>query len=62
MPLVVIEADVAATDMNVFGLFPNIFPATAFIPICEPILGFEAIFGIMVIPDFFLSKSAFFFG
>jgi hypothetical protein len=62
MPLVVIEADVAATDMNVLGLFPSILPATAFMPIWEPILGLDATLGIMVMPDFFLSKSAFLFG
>jgi hypothetical protein len=51
------EADVSATDSNVPGSFPNFIPATALIPICDPIVGFEAILGIMIIPDFFFSLA-----
>jgi len=54
IPLVVIDADVAATESNVFGSFPNFLPATALIPICEPMVGLDAILGITVIPDDFL--------
>lgn len=58
IPLVVIEADVAATESRVFGSFPNFFPATALIPICEPIVGLDATLGMMVIPDAFLLGGA----
>ncbi len=49
----VIVADVPATDIKVVGSSPIVTPATALMPICAPILGLAATFGIMVIPDFF---------
>lgn len=54
IPLVVIEADVAATDNKVLGSVPNFLPATALIPICDPMVGLDAMLGIIVIPDDFL--------
>lgn len=62
MPFVVTEADVAAIDINVLGLSPRILPATALIPICAPMLGLYATFGMIVIPDGFLVTSTFLFG
>lgn len=61
IPFVVMEAEVAAMDISVFGVFPSTFPATAFIPICAPILGLYATLGIMVTGDFFLDTFSFFF-
>ena len=58
IPLVVIEADVAATDNRVLGSFPNFLPATALIPICDPMVGLDATLGMMVIPDDFLLGGA----
>ncbi len=60
--MLVIEADVAATDNKVFGSLPNLRPATAFIPNCAPMVGLAAILGTIVIPDLLRSVSAFFFG
>ena len=52
------EADVAATDSRVFGSFPNFLPATALMPICDPIVGLEATLGIIVMPDDFLPGAS----
>src|SRR4051812_18972777 len=62
MPFVVIEADVAATDISVRGSFPNFRPATALIPIWKPIVGFADMLGIIVIPDLLWSESGCLFG
>ena len=62
MPFVVMDAEVAATDINVLGSRPITLPATALMPICAPIVGLPAILGIAVILDLFRSGSLFFFG
>ena len=56
----VIEADVAATEKSVLGSLPSLFPATALIPSCPPIVGFAAMFGTTVIPDLLCKGSGFF--
>jgi len=48
------DADVAATDNSVLGSVPSFLPATALMPICDPMVGLDAILGITVMPDDFL--------
>ena len=62
IPLVVIEADVAATEKSVLGSLPNLLPATALIPNWAPMVGLAAMLGTTVIPDLLRNVSAFFFG
>ncbi|MNI36767.1 hypothetical protein D3C73_908320 [compost metagenome] len=57
MFLVVMEADVAAIDMVVVFGSPSTFPATALTPICPPIVGLYAMFGIRVIGERLLDFS-----
>jgi hypothetical protein len=62
MPLVVMEAEVAATENNVLGSLPSLLPATALIPSWNPMVGLAAIFGTTVMGDRFLVVSAFLLG
>jgi hypothetical protein len=59
MPLVVMEAEVAATEKSVLVSLPSLFPATAFIPAWKPMVGLAAILGTMVTGDRFLPASTF---
>ena len=59
MPLVVMDAEVAATEKSVLGSLPSLFPATAFIPSWKPMVGLAAILGTTVTGDRFLVESTF---
>src|ERR1044072_4171758 len=60
--LVVMEAEVAATDIYVLGFEPNTLPATALIPNWKPMVGLAAIFGTTVMADLLRSESSVLFG
>ena len=62
MPFVVMDAEVAATENKVLGSFPNLLPATAFIPAWKPIVGLAAILGITVMPERLWVESFFLWG
>lgn len=59
MPLVVMDAEVAATENNVLGSLPSLLPATALMPSWNPMVGLAAIFGTTVMGDRFLLVSVF---
>jgi hypothetical protein len=59
MPLVVMEAEVAATENRVAESVPSLRPATALLPTWKPIVGLAAILGIPVTPDWLWVESFF---
>jgi len=62
MPLVVMDAEVAATENSVLGSVPSFLPATALMPSCPPMVGLAATLGTTVMPDLLCNESGFFFG
>ncbi len=62
MPLVVMDAEAAATENKVLASLPSLLPATAFMPSWNPIVGLAAIFGTTVTGDRFLAVVVFLWG